>query len=453
MQVQKQLKQGADPRGFADYVALKAELDKLYHPARPEVDWLYAEQLCISLFKQNGVELCSAAWFCFIRTRINGLPGMNEGLALVHALVTGQWTAFWPSQLHARLELLSELSQRLLQSLRGMQWSSSDLPDLYKSGRLLGELCSRLEMLEIKHHSELERLESFVNNAVKQLEREEGGAARDMVVSREQVFEGGMTEKKDAKSPLVYVITAGQEKNTAKCKVVKKSKGFKLFLSGVAAGAGLVAVISWCLNAYYETTVENIMAESFMSLPSVLSDSQQAKLGAIQLQHNKEWILGNTKRQIEMLGQHEPTWQYDFEQQLLQQLISLLPESQEAVTMQDNWYHKLELGALSMVELSAWSNGMDELAKLSAKLDALDEKRGQYMTISQLKSEVFNIRQAFQGGVPLEERLRQVASGQQHKTALKMQFRNHMQQLLYRYLLINERDEQSASLTGVMSSD
>ncbi|BEM64667.1 hypothetical protein SME23J_36940 [Serratia marcescens] len=54
------LKTGGDPRTLPDYAALRDELAKLSHPARPDVSWRYVEKLCLSLFEQNGVELQTA---------------------------------------------------------------------------------------------------------------------------------------------------------------------------------------------------------------------------------------------------------------------------------------------------------------------------------------------------------------------------------------------------------
>ncbi len=57
----RHLTTGGDPRTLADYAKLREEMHKLSHPARPDVDWLYAERLCLSLFDRNGVELQTAA--------------------------------------------------------------------------------------------------------------------------------------------------------------------------------------------------------------------------------------------------------------------------------------------------------------------------------------------------------------------------------------------------------
>ncbi len=70
------LKTGGDPRTLPDYAALRDELSKLTHPARPDVNWQYVQRLCLSMFEQNGVELQTAAWYTLARTHLSGLQGV-----------------------------------------------------------------------------------------------------------------------------------------------------------------------------------------------------------------------------------------------------------------------------------------------------------------------------------------------------------------------------------------
>jgi type VI secretion system protein VasL len=145
------IKTGGDPRTLPDYAALRDELSKLTHPARPDVNWQYAERLCLSLFEQNGVELQTAAWYTLARTHLAGLSGLNEGLAILEALIGHQWGALWPQPVHARMEILSGLSQRLQQRMRTLLLNDSDLCQLYRAEQLLTGLCVVLQRLELKH--------------------------------------------------------------------------------------------------------------------------------------------------------------------------------------------------------------------------------------------------------------------------------------------------------------
>ncbi|MBV7171194.1 hypothetical protein HED11_21160, partial [Escherichia coli] len=86
------LKTGGDPRSLPDYAALRDEISKLTHPARPDVDWRYVETLCLRLYEHNGVELQTASWYTIARMHTTGLSGLNEGLALIVALTQADKT-------------------------------------------------------------------------------------------------------------------------------------------------------------------------------------------------------------------------------------------------------------------------------------------------------------------------------------------------------------------------
>ncbi|CAI0998993.1 type VI secretion system ImpA family N-terminal domain-containing protein [Serratia liquefaciens] len=70
---------GQDPRAWSEYTQLRDELSKLTHPARPDVDWQNVEQLCVTLFRHNGSDLQTAAWFCCARLQRSGFTGLHSG--------------------------------------------------------------------------------------------------------------------------------------------------------------------------------------------------------------------------------------------------------------------------------------------------------------------------------------------------------------------------------------
>ncbi|NAV64517.1 hypothetical protein FGF94_23945, partial [Salmonella sp. zj-f54] len=76
-------------------------------------------------------------------------------------------------------------------------------------------------------------------------------------------------------------------------------------------------------------------------------------------------------------------------------------------------------------------------------LNGLDEKKGKYMTVSELKSFVFTTLQSFNGAIPAEEQLRILANtpaGQSLPVAAKAEMEMHLKQLIARYALLTEAD-------------
>lgn len=124
----------------------------------------------------------------------------------------------------------------------------------------------------------------------------------------------------------------------------------------------------------------------------------------------------------------------------MQQALTLWPEQAKPLAQQ--WQQQLTAVALPPENLSGWHQGMTQLQQLADRLNALDEQRGKYMTVSELKSQVFAITQSFNRAVPVEEQLRQLSGipeGQPWPAAQQNQTEQHLQQLIARYVLLKQK--------------
>lgn len=177
---EQSIRPGGDPSGFAEHGALRAELGKLNHPARPDVNWEWIEHQCLGLFQLNGVELHCAAAFALARTRLYGLPGMEQGLALISGLLSRHGGRFWPPGPSARQQLLSWLFAQLQPLVRGLQLMPADLPLASQIQADLARLGPLLERQMLPPMVELTVLRQQLGNVIKRLERE--AASRELVL-------------------------------------------------------------------------------------------------------------------------------------------------------------------------------------------------------------------------------------------------------------------------------
>ena len=164
------LRTGGDPRTLSDYALLRDEMNKLTHPARPDVNWQQAEKLCLSLFESNGIELQTGAWYTLARTQRAGLYGLNEGLAILAALITHQWGCLWPQPVPVRMEILNGLSRRLQQVLRTLILTPADLSQLYRAEQQLSAIGEVLQCLDLKYLAGTEALRQQLHAATVRLE-------------------------------------------------------------------------------------------------------------------------------------------------------------------------------------------------------------------------------------------------------------------------------------------
>lgn len=65
----------------------------------------------------------------------------------------------------------------------------------------------------------------------------------------------------------------------------------------------------------------------------------------------------------------------------------LWPEQAKPLVQQ--WQQQRNAAALPTEQLNGWHQGMATLEKLGHRLNGLDEQKGKYMTVSELKSVVF----------------------------------------------------------------
>ncbi|MGG8275948.1 type VI secretion system ImpA family N-terminal domain-containing protein [Klebsiella sp. 141198] len=437
---ERRLTTGGDPRTQADYAKLREEMQKLIHPARPDVNWRYAEQLCLSLFDRNGVDLQTAAWYTLARTQLAGLFGLNEGLAILETLITRQWGALWPQPVHARMEIVCGLSKRLQQALRTLTLAYADLSELYQAETHLKALDAALQRLELKHAGQLDVLVALIHNAAVRLENSDGIARADNSQHAGVTVPGNAIIEVDEsveRIKRVYIAPADTTAEMATaCDLPSAVQRWRPFAAGMITMLLLTVATIWGWRVHYSSDQEQVQfAASLAPLPVALSAEQLRSFQPRSPSADKGIL--QTQQQLARLAELNPDWAIDDGERLVQQALTLWPE--QAQTLSRQWRQQLAAAALPVENLNGWHQGMKQLQQLAQRLDALDEQKGKYLTVSELKSAVFAMTQSFNRTVPLEEQLRQLAEMPQEQaqsSAQQHQAEQHLQQLITRYALL-----------------
>ena len=108
----------------------------------------------------------------------------------------------------------------------------------------------------------------------------------------------------------------------------------------------------------------------------------------------------------------------------------------------DNWQKSVRSRALPEEAMTGWNEGMTRLQQLAERLNRLDEQRGKYMTVSELKTEVFGIMQAFNRHIPAEEQLRRYDEVRNQNSSEQQQKKveNGLVELVSRYWVLTQGD-------------
>lgn len=418
----RKIKTGGDPRTLSDYAALRDELSKLTHPARPDVSWRYAEKLCLSLFEQNGVDLQTAAWYTLARTQRVGLFGLNEGLTILEALISHQWGALWPQPVHARMEILSSLSQRLQQRMRSLPLNYSDLSQLYRAEQLLGSLGEVLQRLELKHLSQLDTLRTLMHNSAVRLENSDGiissgsniqpgivlpaTVMNDATASTRDCADGPDADTPESAVKWVYVAQPEPQPNVEVLAVVPTPvKKWKSFVTGMCTMLVISAATVWSWHFLLRPDpLQAQLAASLAPFPAPLTSEQLGMLR--QKAPLPQDLIAQTQQQLARLDKLPPDWNIAYSRKLTKQAQELWPEL--AKPLEKQWQQQVHVSALSADAINGWHEGMAQLQALAGKLNALDGQKGKYITVSELKSQVFGMLTSFRQTVPVEEQLRQL---------------------------------------------
>ncbi|MBK4714282.1 VasL domain-containing protein [Tenebrionibacter intestinalis] len=448
-----------DPRGYAETDQIRDEMAKLTHPARPDVDWRRVEQCCQALFSKNGVDLRTAVFYAVARGHRAGLAGLHEGLSIIDVLVCGHWMQMWPQQTHTRMELLSWLTGSVLQRLRALTLSYADLPLIYRTEACVARLCNALELLELKQLSRLEQIQSWLQQAAATLEQTDAskGITQEAAPERapcvvDTVSARGIVKKappvilpqtRKARAPTKKSMTDAGRAGDAAAPAPNRRAGFMAgFICALLLAAATGAAVWWLARpAPAQALFDNV---ALLPVVNGSADAQrfQKSLTPKALENAREdWLMALNKK-LTFLAGLPALWRQTQGDALLSQADALWPDTPAVATLRARERQRRESLALPAAALENWNLAQQRLARLTERLNALDERRGRWLTGSELKTAVFDIRQALDKTPPLEELLRQLAVQQaqgESAVALRKQIDDRFEQLLNRYALLTEK--------------
>ncbi|KAB1769627.1 hypothetical protein FXO03_24745 [Klebsiella pneumoniae] len=398
-------KAGGDPRTLADFMALRAEMNKLSHPARPDINWPYAEQLARGLLEHHGADLQTVAWYTLARARLGGVAGINEGLTLMESLLVRQGKNLWPQALPARTEIFRTLSKRLRQVIRTLNLTPEDVESLEQAERSLQSFDAVLQRLEIAPENQLSDLRALLHSTATRFESLDPAPALPTappVAVSDAELPGTLVSEEDAAKvePVPDLKRRPKAEPLAPPSPAKRPAPVAASTPAAAPRwkpfiAGMVTMLA----------VTGIAVGGWLAL-------RQSDLPPISVTQNAGPIPG--------LPATTPPGTVD------------LPQTQR------------QLGELARL-------APDWAVSYGDQLNALDEQKGKYLTVSELKTAVFAITQSFNRAVPLEEQLRQLAAlpvDQPWPAARGSLAELHLQQLIVEYALLKRK--QPASPTAAL---
>ncbi|KFB99235.1 hypothetical protein GTGU_04237 [Trabulsiella guamensis ATCC 49490] len=423
---------GRDPRGLAEFSAIREEINKASHPSQPEMNWRLIESLALSIFKSNGVDLHTAAWYTLARTRTQGLAGFCEGAELMAAMISHEWETFWPQSGVARTEMLDWFNTRTGNILRQqLSFSDADLPLMYRVERALQVICDKLQQVELKRVPRVENLLYFVQNTRKRYEpqpkstvtdKTEMTTVRTLIYQPESIETDSMISLPELPEMKVTVHRGVMEDSASEASPVGLLKGF---FAGVICSVAVATALWWWW--VYPIQQQNNRVRDVTSGMSAI------------------WLASPTltdyDAQLRKLLSASPLQQLEVGEQMTRIADGHWPESLQQQQATRKWNEALKTRAAGSPSLHGWQQTRTDL-RAFAELLLQREQNKEGLTLSHIKTVIYQAERMLNQEVPLEYLLTQYEECRAHgenTDLLKKQINERVDGVISRWwLLTNE---------------
>lgn len=423
-----------DPRACPEYAILHREISKLSHPARPETDWKQTELMCLSLFRRNGLDLQSVLWFTLSLSHQYGAEGLRDGLLVTEALINSCWSSVWPESPAERSRIIQTFVTRVQALLRVWSVSSSlPLSALSECEKSLCRIDSWLKKSDLIITPGPDSLIVMLKN---------------IIVKSGQASETQLSFRRpphDAESTLLpsspnyrFIFNRLPEHDSAGAGNKHNQSSFAAFFYGIFSALSLVCILM--STGYYLThpsESERLLASAMPPLPISLNENEQSLIRKDADIDVARWT-NMIRMQTESLDAAGIGRSGDYSAGLALQVARLWPQEKATASLLSEVSSRRQAAVIPAEKAIAWKQGIDKLNALKERLDTLDEKRGRYLTVSELKTAIYSASQTFTLHVPAEEWLRRYESS--GNLSEKAQFLRAMDEMQARYDLIRIKE-------------
>lgn len=387
---------GHDPRMSKSFLLLSSELSPLNGSLPANVDWKLLEDKCYRLFYEYGYDLQSGVWFCLINLRLKSWKGLAMALDLLSTAFTHNGQRCWPpaSAVQKRQYLIDWFCANVATHIYTLAHGPEDSGDMRQVEKGIAVLCEQAKGLQSRSHDSLINLLYFLQVRCRSAPYPQARAAK-VTAARTPA----------AESKLPRQAAKPETQNTSEPEVSLRSepkpRPYLWALSGLSAGVALcVTAFGLWFYVHSASLSEKLTAplarlqQSEKELDAAWHNAAKQKIAA-----NKASILQRAAPVLEGLGQQltdSPLRQGNLLAQRLEQHFPGNPVSGQ-------WQRSLKEKSGGIPALDGIINANKHLDQLEARLLNAEKRQSQYMTVSELKTAVYQIRQDLQSnGVAAE---------------------------------------------------
>lgn len=428
---------GHDPRYSQPFQSLSVALGQLNKKTLSHADWETLEQLCYQQFHSYGYDLQTGAWFCLINSKLYGWRGLLQALELLNSAWGSSGTRCWPPNSAAplRQSILGWLTQHVVTLMYTLPMTAQEQTTIQRVENEVRLLCGYASSLEASCEESLETVRYFLQVRTHSL---------GVVVARKQsplaeCRADKVTRQQCATYDEITVSPVTTDMRNTPSNTIRT--GILSGVAGVFLGIALTLAIKWGEETFIASDWSYAIAAPISQLQSsaqsILETDPDLSRQKVRLQ--KDTVVPLMREQLLWLATMPPQLWIMQGQILAQQLEQVYPGNMASAAWQKKMLEKS--GILSSGNY--WHHGMVGLSQLEQRLEQSEKNHRSYMTVSELKTAVYQIKQSFQQqGEPLAEQL----NGLQADINLKKnispatvhQIQTYIDAILAKYMLLKQ---------------
>lgn len=424
------IKIAGSPLDIPEFIALKAEFNKLNHPSQPEISWTLIGSLSLTLFKTHGIDLQSGTYYTLARLHLDGLNGFTEGCELLANIVVSQWDNLWPTQPNHRYEVLNWFNTKASALLRQLTFSPVDLRLIYRSERALQLIINQLAHTDWPKLPKLENLLWFFQNVAKTLEQNTKNSTQNSsnntikIPPIVYISASDKPKENNISNPITEVILSNDP--PIEKKLMSAKKGFFI---------GLLS----------SSTI-------FITVGAVLYLPMQKELSAITAQPEgaiTQWLyqpnISSYANNLVLMEKQSPIFTLRKSEQMLDVAKKLWPNNADQSYATRQWQNILTTRLENAPIDSSWSDTNKLIQQLSDRIVQQERNRGSF-TLSYLKTAIYEIQKSHNKSIPIENKLyafsQEINKEQSISPALINNLDTDINGLLARYYLLQKEAEE-----------
>ncbi|MER1962463.1 type VI secretion system ImpA family N-terminal domain-containing protein [Proteus vulgaris] len=426
------IKIAGSPLDILEFIALKAEFNKLNHPSQPEISWTLIESLSLTLFKTHGIDLQSGIYYTLARLHINGLNGFTEGCELLANIVVSQWDNLWPFQSNHRCDVLNWFNTKAGTLLRQLTFSPSDLRLIYRSERALQLIIDQIAYTDWPKLPKLENLLWFFQNVAKTLEQTTKSTTQKSNNATVKI------------PPIVYISPSDEikENNASKPNPITE---VVLYDDPPIEKKSISAKKGFLIGLFTSSVIFTVIGVSlYLPMQKELSAITSQPEGAIT-----QWLyqpnISSYANNLILMEKQSPLFALRKSDHMLEVAKKLWPNNADQSYATRQWQNILTTRLENTPIDSSWSDTNKLIQQLSDRIVQQERNRGSF-TLSYLKTAIYEIQKSHNKSIPIENKLYEFSQTINKEQAISPALINNLDTdvngLLARYYFLQKEAEE-----------